>query len=73
MELQKNHFKIAVFILFAAVALIFFAFDQPLTLIADNFVILPIAFVAASLANATAVGAVSYLFLCLFLDMGLVH
>jgi uncharacterized membrane protein YfcA len=58
--------KAACIVLTGALVVICIAFDEPLQLIASNFAITPIAFVAAAFANATAVGG-GFLFVPLFI------
>jgi uncharacterized membrane protein YfcA len=66
MGLGKGFLKLSIAVLSASLLIIFLLFDQPASLIANNFIIIPISFVAASLANATAVGG-AFLFVPLFI------
>lgn len=53
-------------VIVAALTVLFLVFDQPLSLLQQNAIITPIAFVAAAFANATAVGG-GFLFVPLFI------
>jgi uncharacterized membrane protein YfcA len=62
----KSYLKIIVLIFVAAFLILFLAFDNPLDLLLQNWIITPIAFIAAGFANATAIGG-GFLFVPLFI------
>lgn len=65
-DVAKKFFRLAVVVLVAAALVLFVAIDEPLALLRQNWIVTPVAFLAAAFANATALGG-GFLFVPLFI------